>query len=155
MNVKGYRDKILDQLKEEGKELRKLLTQPTTTWSTAVRFRTDTRVAGNRAEVKVTTKDKRFVFLDLGTKKPRWAVMNKDFRPKTTVRSLKAGRGSGNTGRFGGTVIRGRTHMQNRGIRGRPGIKARNFSIEARKIRRPLFFVAMRAAMARAAEDSF
>ena len=149
MRVKGYRDIILDQLWKEGAQIRKLLTQATRTWQPAVRFRTDRRVAGLRAEVRVSTKDIRFISVDRGTKK-RWAIMSHDFKPKSQVRSLRASSGAG------GTVIRGSKAMIARGIAPiRPGIKARNFSVEVRKIRRPVFHYNMRRAMKRAAKGTF
>lgn len=148
MNVKGYRDEILGQLKKEGTQMRKLFDRATRTWTPAVRFRTDTRVFGDRATVKVSTRDIRFISVDKGTR-TRWAVMSSDFQAKSQIRSLTARRGKG------GTVIRGKAAMQKRNIAPRPGIKPRNFSVEVRKIRRPIFFFNMRRAMKRAAKGTF
>ena len=148
MNVKGYRREILSQLRKEGTQLRKLFAQATRTWSPAVRFRTDVSVRGIRASVKVSTKDIRFISVDKGTR-TRWAVMSSDFSPKSQVRSLSARRGRG------GAVIRGKVAMSKRNIAPRPGIKPRMFSVEVRKIRRPIFFFQMRRAMKRAAKGTF
>lgn len=148
MNVSGYRDEILSQLRKEGTQMRNLFDRATRTWKPSVRFRTDVRVSGNDAEVKVSTKDIRFISVDKGTK-VRWAVMSSDFSPKSQVRSLTASSGKG------GSVIRGRGAMQKRNISPRPGIKARNFSVEVRKVRRPIFFFNMRRAMKRAAKGTF
>ncbi len=148
MNVKGYRDEILSQLRKEGTQLRKLFDKTTKTWQPAVRFRTDVRVAGDRASVIVSTKDIRFISVDKGTH-TRWAVMSANFSPKSQVRSLSASQGKG------GAVIRGRSAMRKRNIAPRPGIRPRNFSIEIRKIRRPIFFFNMRRAMKRAAKGTF
>lgn len=148
MNVKGYRDIILKQLKNEGKQMRLLYEKVDNSWSKPVRFRTDLRVAGNDAEVRISTKDIRFISLDLGTK-TRWAVMSNPFKPKTQVRKLRSFRGQGKP------IIRGKQAMQARGISPRPGIKARGWSIEVRKLRRPIFFRNMRRAMKRAARGTF
>lgn len=148
MRVAGYRDTILSALWSEGAEMRALLTQATRTWQPPVRFRTDRRVSGDRAEVQVTTKDIRFISVDQGTK-TRWAVMSPDFKAKSQIRSLTASAGAGST------VIRGRRAMQQRNIAPRPGIKARNFSVEVRKIRRPKFHANMRKAIKRAAKGTF
>lgn len=148
MNIKGYRNTILDQLRQEGRQIRILFDKTTRTWDRKVRFRTDVRVSGNVAEVKVSTKDTRFIAIDKGTK-IRWAVMSSDFKAKSQVRVIGSRRGSGKP------VIRGRRAMMARNIRPRPGIKARNFSIEIRKRRRPIFFNNMRRAMKRAAKNTF
>lgn len=145
MNVRGYRNIILKALKNEGKQMRILYEKVDNSWSKPVRFRTDLRVSGNDAEVRISTKDKRFIWLDLGTSK-RWAVMSNPFTPKTRVRKLRSYRGTGRV------VLRGKSRMV-RPIT--PGIKARGWSIEVRKIRRPVFFRNMRRAMKRAAKGTF
>ena len=149
IRLKGYRDEILNQLRKEGKQMRTLYAKSTRTWKPPVRFRTDVRVAGVDAVVKVSTKDKRFIFVDKGTSR-RWAVMSPGYSPKSQVRSLTARMGRGRV------VVRGEQAMRATGhIRPLPGIKARNFSIEIRKLRRRPFFTNMRRAMARAARGTF
>ncbi len=148
MNILGYRETILDQLRKEGKQLRNLFDKTTRTWSKPVRFRTDVRVAGIRATVRISTKDIRFISVDKGTK-IRWAVMSNPFTPKTRVRVIGSRPGRGKA------VIRGRQAMNQRNIKARPGIKPRNFSVEIRKRRRPVFFRQMRRAMKRAAKGTF
>lgn len=148
MNVKGYREEIIGQLKKEGAQMRKLFEKTTRTWSPPIRFRITPRVRGDRAIVKVSTKDIRFISVDKGTR-VRWAVMSSDFSPKSKIRTLRSFKGRG------GTVIRGKAAMQKRNIAPRPGIKPRNFSVEIRKIRRPIFFFNMRRAMKRAAKGTF
>lgn len=148
MNVSGYRDIILDQLNKEGKQMKQLFAKTTRTWKPPARFRIDKRVAGNDAEVRVSTKDVRFINLDKGTKK-RWAVMSNPYTAKSRVRVIGSRPGRGKA------VIKGKQAMTQRNIKPRPGIKAREFSVEIRKRRRPIFFYNMRRAMKRAAKGTF
>lgn len=148
LKVDKYSKEILDQLREEGREIKRLYQNSSSTWNPKPKFQTDFKARGLDASVRISTRDVRYVNLDRGTKK-RWAVMSSPFSPKSRVRSLSASSGTGKA------VIRGRRAMQSRGIAPRPGIKPRKFSAEIVKRRQPIFFRDMRAAMKRAAKGTF
>lgn len=149
MNIREYRSIILKQLRLEGIQLKKELLRPTKTWKKRVSFKKTLRTVKLSTILRVSTSDKRYRFLNDGTQ-IRWAIMSPNFQPKSQVRSLVARRGRG------GAVIRGRTAMTKRNIRPiKPGIKARHFTGEVVKKRRPVFFFNMRRAMKRAAKGTF
>lgn len=131
------------------------LKRPTMTWVPPVEF--EERVfLGSRAAVEaggtlaardgagvaiqVTTDDKRFLFVDEGTK-VRYATMTPDFIAKTKPKSLKAGKGRG------GLLFVNKKKP-------RPGIKARGFTKLVAKKWNPLFRAAMSEAMAAGAKKS-
>lgn len=128
--------------------------RPTKTWQEPVEFTTEVTVganAGGRAAKKtsagasgiaisVTTEDKRYLFVDEGTR-VRYATMSPDFQAKTKVNSLIARRG------------RGRMLFVNK-RRPRPGIKARNFTKLVHKKWQPEFRAAMDRALFEAAIKS-
>lgn len=143
-----YRDELNKALREEGAKIKTQLILPTKKWSKKPSFRKKVRLVMREASVKVTTEDKRYRYLDKGTKK-RWAVMSSDFKPKTTPRTLGSRRGQGKA------VIRGKQAMQARGIKPRPGIQPREFTDEAAKRRKPWFEKRIDKAIARAAKQSF
>lgn len=147
LQVTRYSKEILDQLRAEGKEIKTLYQNSSSTWKPKPKFRTDFRAKGLDASIKISTRDVRYVNLDRGVKN-RWAVMSADYRPKSKVRSLTASAGRGKV------VIRGHQAMQARGIKPLK-IKAREFSKEIVKRRRPFFIKNMRSAMKRAARKSF
>lgn len=123
---------------------------PTKTWNPPVEF--DERIfigaraaaeankVGAGVAVQVTTDDRRYLFVDEGTK-VRYATMSPDFIAKTKPKSLKAGKG------------RGRMLFVNK-KKPRPGIKARGFTKLVKKKWEPLFRAGMDDAMATAAHQS-
>lgn len=71
---------------------------------------------------------KKWMWLEEGTR-IRWAVMSKDFKPKTRRAWLQSSKGRG------GVIIAGRRAMMKAGIAARPGIQARNWLAEINKQR--------------------
>ena len=126
MKISVYKDAIDRALREEGEIIKGLYTGVSRSFSSPVRYETKGPRGVRNRSLTVSTRDVRMVMLDRGTSH-RWAVMSKDFRPKTRVRSLSSRRGTGRT------IIRGSRAMKARGIAPRPGIKARFFSDEIAK----------------------
>lgn len=133
IKISAYKDAIDRALREEGKVIEKRYTSVSRNFSSPV-VRYDTK--GPRGiidrSLTISTRDVRMVMLDRGTSR-RWAVMSKDFRPKTRVRSLSSRRGAGRT------LIRGRRAMTARGIKPLKGIQARLWSDEIAKRRQKTF----------------
>lgn len=123
MNIRQMGRAIERALILEGNSIESLYRNVSDGFSSSATYK-KTNIRSFRATgIRVSTDDVRMVNLDTGTN-TRWAVMSKDFQPKTSVRRLSTRSGSGRT------VIRGRKAMTARGIRPRPGIKARKFSEE-------------------------
>jgi len=106
--------------------------KPTRTWQGDVVFETNVAigaVAGGKGKsgiaILVTTEDKRYKFVDEGTK-VRYATMSPNFRAKTKVNSLTASAGRG-----------GMLFVNKK--RPRPGIKARGFTKLVQKKWQPEF----------------
>lgn len=126
------------------------LKRPTATWNPPVEFEehiylgaraaAEAEKTGAGLAIVVSTEDKRFLFVDEGTK-VRYATMSPDFVAKTKPKSLKAGKGRG------GLLFVNKKKP-------RPGIKARGFSKMVAKKWNPLFRAAMDAAMAAGAHKS-
>ena len=128
--------------------------KPTKTWSTPVEFKTEVKVGnaaggklakkvtGNAAgvSIEVSTEDKRYGFLDTGTK-VRFATMTKGFQSKTVPNSLNARRGRG------GVAFVNRKHP-------RPGIRARNFTKIVHKTWQKPFRAEMADALKEGAQKS-
>lgn len=95
------------------------------TWHHKVNFHYEVHDTPDGIEIKITTDDAIFFYLDQGTR-VRYATMTEDFVPKTTVRSLKSGPG------VGGLAY---VDINNP----RPGIKAREFMDEIVKNRQKPF----------------
>ncbi len=146
-NVKVLTGELKSELRNQGQIAKREFEKVVSTWSPRATFRVDWHERPNQAIVQVITNDKRFLWLDKGTR-IRWAVMSRDFSPKTTYRTIGARSGGGRV------VIRGRQAMQQRNIKPRRGIKAREFSKEILKRRKPSFYKAMREAIARGKRKS-
>lgn len=133
LNTAAYRRGIGNALRLEGNTIEGLYRGVSDGFSKPASYQKRLSGGGRRWEMKVSTRDKRMVFLDKGTNK-RWAVMSSDFTPKTRKRRLSSSGGSGRT------LIRGRSAMTARNIAPRPGIEAREFSeeiVDQRKDRFP------------------
>lgn len=89
-----------------------------------------------------------YFYLARGTR-IRWAVMSRDWRSKTKPGRIPSGPGRGHF------VIVGKLKMQRRGIRPRPGIKARNFDILIAKKRNRGFVKDVEKATRQAANRAF
>jgi len=91
---------------------------------------------------KTSTDDEVMAHLNFGTD-TRWAVMSNDWASKTSPGRLSSSSGQGHV------VVRGRQAMQARGIRPKPGIKARAWDKAIAKQRRGPFKRNMQEAIKR------
>lgn len=149
-NSKVFQQELIAQAERIAPKMHADLKRPTMTWNPPVEFveqiflgtraAVESDKAGAGIAIAVTTEDKRFLFVDEGTK-VRYATMSPDFVAKTKPNSLRAGKG------------RGRMLFVNK-KKPRPGIKARNFSKMVKKKWEPLFRSQMAAALERAAKKS-
>ncbi len=134
----AIRLEILNALRAEGKQQKKLLKQTTASWSgEKPTFESLIGLTGSDATVVTgptgnTKGVNKWTWLDQGTK-IRWALMSSNWRSKTKGGTLKSGGGSGQV------VIAGKRAMQARNIRPRPGIAARGWSSMVTKMRRKPF----------------
>jgi hypothetical protein len=133
-NLKGITVALREALRREGTEQRRLLDKTTKTWQGDVPYFVSEETVGP-TQISVVTGPhgggkgaKKWMYLEEGTK-IRWAVMGKGFKPKTRRAWLNSMKGKG------GAVIVGKRAMMARGIRPRPGIKARNWLAEVNKER--------------------
>jgi len=154
LKVDAIRLEILNELRKEGTVHKQELRKTVKTWRgekpkfeslIGLTGQDTTVVTGPTGSEKAVNK---WVWLDQGTR-IRWALMSRDWRSKTTPRKFSSGRGSGRV------VIAGRRAMQSRGIRPRPGIKAREWSTLLTKRRKRPFTRRMIKAMKRAANKAF
>lgn len=126
-NMKGITVALRAALIEEGREQAKLLRKTTRTWKgDKPEFPQEVRVGPNQVTLSIEPSGDGadiWRYLEGGTKM-RWALMGKGFRPKTRRAFLGSSRGRG------GAVIVGKRAMMARGIKARPGIKARNWRAE-------------------------
>lgn len=113
--------RLLNLLKDYLRKMQFDLDSVTLTWNHQPSWRPELHYAGGDMYIRITTEDPVFGYLDEGTS-IRWAVMSRDFRAKTEVRSFGSFPGSGRA------VIRGRGAMTSRGIAPRPGITAREWT---------------------------
>jgi len=104
------REKALEDLAQDGLELFEKITNP---WERKVIFVIRVNLAGEN--VSITTTDKIFGFVDIGTS-VRYATMSPDFSPKTRVGVLSSSRGRG------GMIFVNKNKPK-------PGIEAREFSV--------------------------
>lgn len=148
ININAYRKGVDNALRLEGNTIEALYKDVSDGFSSPAAYSKKLVVAGNRREMRVSTKDVRMVNLDQGTE-IRWAVMSSDFSPKTQNRRLSSRAGSGRT------IIRGRSAMQARNIAPRPGIKAREFSDEIVDQRKNRFPQRVQDAVNLAAQTTF
>lgn len=137
-DLKGIKTKLAKALREEAAEDKKLLQKTTKTWTgTKPRFALPSTVDVSGTSLSIYTYPEgpgadKWGWLEQGTK-IRWAVMSKNFRPKTRRAWLNS------SGGRGGVVIAGRRAMMRRNIKARPGIKARQWIAQVNKERAPKF----------------
>lgn len=143
-NSAAFQKEFLRQAEILAPKMHADLKRPTMTWNPPVEFE-EHIYTGSRAAVEakktlaarggaglaiiVTTEDKRYKFVDEGTK-VRYATMSPNFVAKTKPKSLTAGRGRG------GVLFVNKN-------RPRPGIKARGFTKLVTAKWKPLFRLAM------------
>lgn len=156
LSIDAYRLEILNQLRAEGRTQKKELDKTTKTWrGEKPKFETLVGLERPPGSASVLTgpsgSDKavnKWVWLNEGTR-IRWALMSKDWKSKTRPRWFGSGRGGGRV------VIAGKRAMMRRGIRPRPGIKARGWTPDLQKRRRRPFTRGMVGAMQRASRKAF
>ena len=154
LQIDAIRLEILNELRKEGTEHKKLLQQTVSTWK-GEKPAFETLIGLDKSNAIVITGPvgsteavNKFRWLDEGTK-IRWAVMSPDWKSKTSVGAFKAGNGRGRV------LIAGRRAMTRRGIRPRPGIKARGWTAKITKQRKVPFRRNLIAAMNRAASKAY
>lgn len=114
--------RLLNLVQKYGKKIKTDLDSITLTWDHKPTFNMEERYAGGVYAVRVSTDDEIFGYLDEGTSK-RWALMSKDFVPKTEIRTLNSFPGRGKA------VLRGQEAMVRHGLAARPGIDAREWTL--------------------------
>ena len=138
---------ILKALNDEGEIIKRMYKKTVATWSQPKPvFRITAKFSDREgASVDVYTTNQKYLWVDLGTEpyiiRPRkmpYLKFRVGGKPKTKVRTIGSG-----AGRAGNTWVTTKLVRH-------PGIKAREFSDEIRKRRRPHFFINMEIAMARA-----
>jgi len=156
LRVKEIRQEILNELRKEGTDQRRVLNPTIRTWQgEKPKFETlvglDRPPGGATVLTGPTGSEKavnKWRWLDEGTR-IRWALMSGNWRSKTRPGSFSAGRGAGRV------VIAGRRAMMARNIRPRPGIEARNWSKILTEQRRRPFTRRIIAAMQRGSAKAF
>lgn len=138
---KVFTDTVEKELRRQGEITKRMFERATSTWNPPPKFTLREETRGQEGWVAVRTEDKRFHWVDKGTK-IRWAVMARCYKPKSTYRTIGSRTGGGRV------VVRGRKAMKARGIAPRPGIKAREISAEIMSRRRKQFYKDMREAIA-------
>lgn len=125
--VRGY---ILSALKDTAKDINQRFMQIISTWRRKPTFdRPTIRYAGGDAFVRMSTSDKRFMWLDEGTRY-RWAMLTRDWVSKTTPNSYQSGPGRGYVWLRGRSAIEGAYRAGGRrGLSVQPGIEARNWTL--------------------------
>lgn len=131
-STKGIKEKIIEQMSNEGDIIERHLKKTTATWQGAKPiFKKEVRQGGHpqipQGSIGLIVEPRgpdlgvsKWWWLELGTR-IRWAVMAANFRSKTSPGRLRTRQGQG------GAVIIGRRAMTKRGIAPRPGIEARNW----------------------------
>jgi hypothetical protein len=115
-DVAKVKQALFDALNDTNKVTQKEFDDVTGTWTHNVAFVTEpAHIRGNDGVASVGTDDKPMFWLDVGTKKPRHAVMTKNFVAKTKVRTLKSTAGAGGLAFVSQKILR-------------PGIDARQFT---------------------------
>lgn len=134
MKLDQVRKELLNALRAEGRDVKKLYEPTVATWKgDKPFFEILIGLTGRDASVLVGPNGskealKKFKFLDEGTR-IRWALMSSDWKSKTKPGSLKSGGGRGRV------VVVGRKAMR----KPRPGIKARGWTPMIKKRRRKPF----------------
>lgn len=91
----AIRGSVLRSLQLIGKDMQKDFEKTVTHWNEPAEFTTTVRYAGGNPRVRVDTDSAKWKWLNFGTQE-RWAIMDKRFKPKTTVGRFVSGRGSPN-----------------------------------------------------------
>jgi hypothetical protein len=143
------RARTLNVLQKYSKLIQADFQKTTATWQDhSPVFKRQVRYSGGFGEIKVTTGDRVWGYLNRGTSE-RWAVMSNDFLPKTTPFALQSSPGRG------GAVLRGRSAMQKRGMSAMPGIEAREWTTVAADLYRDIVRQELKDAIRQGMRDAF
>ena len=129
---RAFVDEIEKVLHDEVRELDRLYKQTYATWDKKPIMHREVKIGTREAHAEVSTDDKKMLWLDDGTKKPRHALMSSSSHPaglwksKTKPNRLRSGSGRGK-------LVRVSRQIQ------KPGIKPRNWSIIIAKLREQAF----------------
>lgn len=132
INVAKFQANVLAEMQREVRTDKELFKRTVNTWQKPPAFNTVIELQGPDLVGLTFTDSEVYRYIDMGTR-VRWALMTSDFRAKTKPTVLSSTKGKG------GAIIMGKQAMQARGIKPRPGIKARKFAHTIMKIRKPLF----------------
>lgn len=151
-DLEGIKTRLRTAIREEGSEMKILMQKTTETWKHKPTFRKEVLYTADQIGVNVgpdldTLKGRVWMYLDGGTK-IRWAVMSSNWKSKTRTGWLGSRRGKGRM------LFAGRRFMQGRNIKARPGIKARKWSEEVRRIRVPKFSAKLKRTFDLLAKDT-
>ena len=153
MDIDQYRLEYLNELRKEGRKIKREYEKTTRTWRNKPKFEMIvglTRKGGGEASVLVGTDDEIYGYVDEGTpahwisaKNKPWLLFREKSTPKTTRGRIGSGRGS----RSGGWVKKKRVWNK--------GIKSRNFTPTIAARRKGPFVRNMRRANERATDKVF
>jgi hypothetical protein len=154
LQVGRIRLELLNELRKEGTASKKELRKTVVTWKGAKpTFEDEISLAGNDATLVVHPAGSeegisKWHFLEAGTR-VRWALMSGNWKSKTKPGSFKSGGGRGRM------VFAGRKAFKRRGMKPRPGIKARGWTTKLMKERKTKFASNMEKACRRGAERAY
>jgi len=152
LKVDAIRLELLNALRKEGKDHKKSLDKTISSWAgDKPKMEFVISLTGQDATVisgPTGSGSDKWEWLDKGTR-IRWALMSKGWKSKTKSGTFNSGGGAGKV------VIAGKRAMQRRGIRPRPGIKARGWSELLTKQRKKPFQRRVIKAMQKGANKVF
>jgi hypothetical protein len=95
-DVNKVKQALFDALNDTNKVTQKDFGEVVSTWNHLMNWDLEqAQMRGNDGVASTSTDDPAMFYLDGGTKKPRHAVMTKNFVPKTKVRTIKSTAGAG------------------------------------------------------------
>lgn len=133
LSARGVRDGLMRALEEYCQRLKGALDGTVSNWQgddhyARPVFTIQVSSSGNGVRAKVITDSPLWGYLNDGTDE-RWAIMNDGYGPKTSAGSVTSNAGARSTNRRSQyTAIRGRQAMQERNLKARPGVRAREWS---------------------------
>jgi hypothetical protein len=155
LNIRGFREELLDELKKEGATQRRLLARTTTGWNDRPKFESDISLTRSGAELRTYPTGSEdavnhWIWTDQGTPPHTITARNAPalrfqagYTPRTKVRKYT----SGQSKRFGAWRRPVTVHH--------PGTTAREWSVDLSERRKKPFQQRMEAAMARAAQKAW
>lgn len=94
MSERTVRGRILGALQRYGATVKRDFHETVATWQDPAKFEVKVKYAGGKTFLSVTTLSDKWRWLNEGTQ-VRWALMNRNFRPKTAPGRWQSGPGAG------------------------------------------------------------